>query len=392
MKTKYQIVVLGLANPYLNKIKDTLNIRLSDLGISLDSFIYIDENTFKDSYIGNAPTVGLYFGGNATNFPHLDILDKVIAGSNIVLPIVEDLENFKKLVPPSLIPINGVELKDENKIEPLVSRILEVLGLLRLSRRLFISYRRNESTGVAIQLFEKFEKAGFDVFLDTHSIKEGDIFQDELWHRLVDTDVVVLLNTKGFLESKWTEEELARASAMSIGILQIVWPNHTAERSSELSIPIKLSDDDFENNKYDIKNCQLIESVIPGLISTAESLRARSLGARQDNLVTEFMNSAKNQNVTSHLQPEKFINVIHRDGTEVIIIPTIGVPHAFTYNQSEELIKSIKAHKAKEIFLLYNHMYIREKWLQHLSWLDEYLPVSTIKLNERDNWLKKFQS
>lgn len=391
MKTRYQIVILGLANPHLNKIKNTLNKRLSDLGISLDSIIHIDENTFKDTYIGNAPTVGLYFGGTVTAFPHLDILRKVISGSNVVLPIVEDLENFSKLVPKLLIPINGFELKDENKIESLVSRILEVLGLLRLSRRLFISYRRNESTGVAIQLFEKLEKAGFDVFLDTHSIKEGDIFQDELWHRLVDTDVVVLLNTEGFLKSEWTEKELARASAMSIGILQIIWPNHTPERSSELSIPIKLSDADFENNKYDFKNCQLNEVVIPGIISSAESLRARSLGARQDNLVTEFMNSAKNQSVAAHLQPEKFINVIHNDGTEAIIIPTIGVPHAFTYNQSEELIKSIKSHKPKEIFLLYNHMYIREKWLQHLSWLDEYLPVNTIKLSERDNWLKKFQ-
>ena len=179
---------------------------------------------------------------------------------------------------------------------------------------------------------------------------------------------------------------------MSIGILLIVWPNHTPERNTELSIPIKLNATDFENSKYDFKNCQLNEEVIPGIISSAESLRARSLGARQDNLVTEFMNSAKNQSVAAHLQPDKFINVIHRDGTEAIIIPTIGVPHAFTYNQSEELIKSIKLHKPKGIFLLYNHMYIREKWLQHLSWLDEYLPVNTIKLGERDNWLNKFQS
>ena len=388
MKTKYQIVIIGLINPLKEKVLETLKLRVSELGISHDSIITINEINFRQDYVANAPTVGLYFGGNTTVFPNLDIVETIISDSNIVVPIVHDFGNYSHLTPTILHPINGFELRDENNIEALVGRILEVLGLLRLSRRLFISYRRTESTGVAIQLYERLEQAGFDVFLDTHSIRQGEVFQDELWHRLVDTDVVVLLNTNGFLESEWTKEELAKASAMSIGILQVIWPNHIAERSSELSIPLPLHADDFENRKFDSKD-SLIKSVVENIIGMTESLRARTLGARQDNLVTEFMNSAKQHGVSAYLQPEKFINIIQSDGSEIVLIPTIGVPHAYTYNQSEDLVKTIKAHKPKNIFLLYDHINIRERWLKHLDWLDDYLPVNTVKILDIDNWLKK---
>ncbi|MBK7129069.1 MAG: toll/interleukin-1 receptor domain-containing protein [Crocinitomicaceae bacterium] len=392
MKTQYQLVIIGHLNSLKSDIIDTIKTRVSDLGISSDSMVILDESNFNNTYIGNSPTVGLYFGGDDSNFPNLDILETLISGSNLILPIVRDIDIFKKLTPEKLHPINGFELKDATNIEALVSRILEGLSLLRLSRRLFISYKRTESTGVAIQLFEKLEQAGFDVFLDTHSIRQGEVFQDELWHRLVDTDVVVLLNTKGFLESDWTKEELAKASAMSIGILQVIWPHHNPERSSELCIPLQLSESDFENKNYADSKGHLIESTIADIISKTESLRARSLGARQDNIISEFMNSAKNEGVSAHLQPERFINVVHSDGSEVVIIPSIGVPHAYTYNQSEELIESIKFHKPKNIYLLYDHINIREKWLKHLKWLDGHLPVKTIKILERDKWLKKFKS
>ena len=74
---------------------------------------------------------------------------------------------------------------------------------------------------MAIQLYEALERNNFDVFLDTHSIKQGEPFQDELWHRMTDCDVIVLLNTKSFLESKWCKEEVAEASVKQIGVLAI---------------------------------------------------------------------------------------------------------------------------------------------------------------------------
>lgn len=382
IQTKYQLAFIGNASPFKKEILDAFFSHIAELGLAKDAIMLLDEMNFRKEYKANAPTVALYFGGST--FPNLDILNNLVKDANIILPIVDDKTKFNALTPKILHPINGFELKTSLNIEPLVGSILEGLGLLRLSRRLFISYRRCESRNVAVQLYERFEESGFDVFLDTHSIKTGDIFQDELWHRMADTDVVVLLDTPNFLGSEWTEKELAKANAMSIGILQLVWPNHTPQRMSELSIRHHLKNDDFEDNKFE----NLKEDSVKNIISMTESLRARSLGARQDNIITEFMTPTRKIGLQVDLQPEKFITIEPHDGEELVIIPTIGIPHAFIYNQSEELVKRIRGHKKNKVFLLYDHRNIRDKWLNHLVWLDSYLPIGSIKITEVEKWLK----
>lgn len=389
MTTKYQIIKLGSDNPFYKEVLDTLYHHIIELGIAKESIIEIDETNFSKEYKGNAPTFCLYFGSNSGDFKNIDLLDILIKDANLVLPIASDITKFKHQIPTELENVNGFELASSNDIEKLVSCILEGLSLLRLSRRLFISYKRDESSTVAIQLFEQLEKNGFDVFLDTHSIRPGEPFQDELWHRMADTDVVVLLNTPGFLNSNWTAQELAKANSMSIGILQLIWPTHKLERDAELSIPFQLSDSDFGNDIFKEPTSYLKPEIISKIINQVESLRARSLASRQDNIITEFIASSNRVGKKADLQSEKFITIKRSDGKELVIIPTVGVPQAFTYNQSEELVARIKSKNTVEAYLLFDHRNIREKWLKHLDWLDNYLPVKTIKIVKAEEWLRK---
>lgn len=118
------------------------------------------------------------------------------------------------------------------------------------------------------------EKAGFDVFLDTHSIRPGEPFQEELWHRMTDSDVVILLNTPNFLDSQWTKEELAKASAMSLGVIQIIWPDCSPLKESDLFKTIQL-----ESEIIGADGC-LSNEIIFQIISETESIRARTLAAR----------------------------------------------------------------------------------------------------------------
>ena len=346
----------------------------------------IDDLGFKNTFKSNAPGVCIYFGERTTNFKNLDSLDLLLLESIITIPVVDDLQNFSSQIPKQLRGINGFQLKSELEIAALVSSVIEALSLLRLSRRLFISYRRKESRGVAIQLYENLDQCGFDVFLDTHSIRPGENFQDELWHRLVDTDVVVLLDTPDFLKSEWKTQVLAIASAMSIVILQLIWPNHMQESGSELCFPKFLKPLYFENQLYASDKAHLVDPVIREIASEVESLRARSLAARQDNLIKEFMVSARDFNIPAQLQPQRFITIDH-NGKEISIIPTVGVPHAFTYHQSEELIKRLRKNNSSA-FLVFDQRNIREKWQNHLEWLDQYLPVKTVKITDVDVWLK----
>lgn len=386
--TKYQIIIIGSDKTFYKEVLDTLYHHIAELGLAKESILEIDENNFKTEYKANAPTFCLYFGSNSGTFKNIDLLNILIKDANLILPVASDLEKFSSRIPKELQNVNGFELATSNDIEKLVSCILEGLSLLRLSRRLFISYKRDESSTVAIQLFEQLEKNGFDVFLDTHSIRPGEPFQEELWHRMADTDVVVLLNTPGFLNSNWTTQELAKANSMSIGILQVIWPSHKLERDAELSIPLQLSDFDFENKIFKNPKSYLTPNAISNIISQVESLRARSLASRQDNIITEFIASSNRVGKKADLQSEKFITMKRSDGKELVIIPTVGVPQAFTYNQSEELVARIKSKNVAGAFLLFDHRNIREKWIKHLEWLDNYLPVKTIKIVKAEEWLK----
>ncbi|MDP2301048.1 MAG: toll/interleukin-1 receptor domain-containing protein [Ignavibacteria bacterium] len=388
MTTKYQIIKLGADNPLYKEVLDTLYHHIAELGLAKEAILEIDESNFKTEYKGNAPTFCLYFGSDAGTFKNIELLEILINDANLILPIASDTTKFKLQIPKELENVNGFELANGNDIEKLVSCILEGLSLLRLSRRLFISYKRDESSTVAIQLFEQLEKNGFDVFLDTHSIRPGEPFQEELWHRMADTDVVVLLNTPGFLNSNWTTQELAKANSMSISILQVIWPTHKLERDAELSIPLQLYDSDFGNNIFKDPTSYLNQNTISNIINQVESLRARSLASRQDNIIAEFIASSNRVGKKADLQSEKFITIKRSDGKELVVIPTVGVPQAFTYNQSEELVARIKSKKVAGAFLLFDHRNIREKWIKHLDWLDNYLPVKTIKIVKAEEWLK----
>jgi len=389
MPTKYQIIIIGSNNNLIKEILKILFRHINELGLQAKSITIITEENFYNKYKANAPTFCLYFSNNDGDFKSLDILKILQKDATLILPIVDQITKFSKLIPPELRNVNGFELSSKNEIEKLVSCILEGLSLLRLSRRLFISYKRDESSNIAIQLFERFEKNGFDVFLDTHSIRPGEPFQEELWHRMADTDVVVLLNTPGFLKSNWTTQELAKANSMSIGILQLIWPSHKLERDAEISIPIQLCKKDFGSFLFRNSKKLLTNSIVDQIVNQVESLRARSLASRQDNIITEFISSANKVGKLVVLQPEKFITIERSDGKELVIIPTVGVPQAFTYNQSEELVSRIKSKNVAGAYLLFDHRNIREKWLMHLDWLDNYLPIKTIKIFEAESWLRK---
>jgi hypothetical protein len=203
--------------------------------------------------------------------------------------------------------MNGISVADcGGKFERLASRILEGFGLLRERRRLFISYRRVETSGVAAQLYEALDAAGFDVFLDTHGVlRPGEPFQDILWHRLADTDVALLLDSPGFLASRWTEQELARANDCNLQTLQLLWPGQVEGAAAAFSTFHPLADDNFTGADTLGPSARLRDDCVTELVDAVEGLRARAIGARHAFLVREFLLEARKAGLsvrTKHLQ------------------------------------------------------------------------------------------
>jgi hypothetical protein len=159
----------------------------------------------------HAAFAAVYFGG--TNHEDARIAGELISQSLPVIPVIKSDSNFAVDIPAILQSTNGYRLRREDAaMTDLAMAVLECVGLLRRQRRVFISYRRVESSPAALQLHDLLSARGFDVFLDTHDIRPGDPFQDVLWNRLCDSDVMVMLDTPTYFESKWTRQEVVTCS------------------------------------------------------------------------------------------------------------------------------------------------------------------------------------
>lgn len=391
---KYQLILLGTDLPEQEEIKNNFFKLLEDLKLSNEIIKVIDADNYESDYLGNQPAFALYFGDKEGNYKDLDITNKLLQDGVMILPIYfgEYDGAFSKEIPCILANQNGILYKEE-ELSRISNIILEAFELLRNTRKVFISYKRSESTSVAIQLYEALESYNYDVFLDTHSIGKGEAFQDELWHRMTDCDVIVMLNTPNFLESHWCKEELAEAGSKQIGIVQLVWPNHLIkdiDKGSYLSFPIQLKNTDFISNIYDNKdNSKLVDETLKKIIQKVESVRARNLAARQDNLITEFRNIAQQCGRNVIVQPEKFLTETLESGKKIIYIPTIGIPQSTNCQSAEIRHEFEKDSDNTCIKLIYDDLRIRDKWLKHLDWLNDNFKkeIKTLKKQEFKQWL-----
>jgi hypothetical protein len=388
MPTPYQLLILGAESKFRTPIQKLFNERTRDLGLDQKAIEILKAGDFSE-YKSNAPAVCIYFGGDPSK--DVSMIETLVREGCIIIPVVENLKKYSELVPSCLRPINGFEINNsiaENKPPALVSRILEGLGLLRKTRKLFISYRRIESRSVALQLYESLDSAGFNVFLDTHSVGPGSDFQNELWHSLADTDVLLLLNTENFVGNKWTDAELTKATSMSVGITQLVWPGCNKKAyidQNAFATPIYLTDNSFENTNS-TEPAKLTQPELKKIEKEVESLRARAHAARQDNLIKEFIRTAANRNIVPSVQSDKVIIVTRLNGEHVAVIPAVGVPDAYTSFEKQNLINKVFQNDVDYAVILYDHRNILEEYLKFVDWLDP-LPVKYLRIMEAEEWL-----
>lgn len=392
MKYKYQLIVIGSKVSVIDDLIKLFLKKVDELNLPKESIKVIQSDNFENEYQGNQPAFVFYFGDEKGDFKDIDKSEKLLKDGTLILPIYFNDDCFSKEIPKTLENQNGIQYKKVEE-ERIVNIALESFELLRNTRKVFISYKRSESTSIAIQLFEALESHNFDVFLDTHSIGKGQAFQDELWHRMTDCDVIVLLNTPDFLNSHWCKEEFAEAGAKQIGIVQLVWPNHNvkADSTSHISYPKQLQKENFENEVYDNKDISKLKiDIVNEIIKDVESVRARNLAARQDNLITEFRNIAHKLGKNIIVQPERILTEDLPNNERRIYIPTIGIPQS-TSCQSAEIKKEMLNYNITSIKLIYDDLRIREKWINHLEWLNKNLKIDikTLKKQDFESWLQK---
>lgn len=377
----YQIGILGRPDGRrLAQFHDTVAGMIQPFGLAIGRDVALLEAPDVAARDPKSAFVGVYFGANARDEQVDRILPSLIGEHVPIVPIVEDLAAFSAQVPEVLRFANGMAMSAAGaNLEGLAAIALECLGLLRRQRRVFVSYRRAEAANAALQLHDVLGGAGFDVFLDTHDVRPAEDFQATLWHRLCDSDVVVMLDTPGYFASRWTAAELGRALAKQISVLGVVWPGHTPERVTQLREPIYLEQGDLQG-----ADGPLAPAALQRIRDSVELLRSRSLAIRHAAVAGAIASAVEGIGGSfAGVGVHRAITVILPGDRRLRLFPAIGVPTAETFQEVEEQAADFVEEGDPVSILAYDHVGLHQRYLHHLDWLQKKLGGNrTIRVTE----------
>jgi hypothetical protein len=169
-----------------------------------------------------------------------------------IIPVVQDLTKFTATAPDEVARFNGFQLADARDVGELAGLVLELIGLQRAKRKIFISYARADSSAIAAQLRLAFMRRWYSVFLDSVSIRPGVLFQNNLKEELADSDVVLFLDSPNARGRRYVDEELAFAGNAGLGGIQVVWPGLDRSREGSLFTLMKLEHDDLDIDEFGV--------------------------------------------------------------------------------------------------------------------------------------------
>ncbi|MEM8488085.1 MAG: toll/interleukin-1 receptor domain-containing protein, partial [Bacteroidota bacterium] len=262
---------------------------------------------------------------------------------------------------------------DSEGAQRIASAMLECAGLLPRQRRVFLSYRRDEAREAALQLFDELSSRSFDVFLDTHGIAPAEDFQAVMWHRLCDSDVLVMLDTPNYFASRWTSAEFGRALAKGIMVLRIGWPDCTPSKRTATASRAELLPEEV-----DTETGRLKDEAISRICLQLEAVRSQSHAVRNLNLVSNLRQAIEQigGNVIG-VGLNKAIHIRLPDERNVVVYPTVGVPTSSSlYDAATNAVNQSTA-------VVYDHIGLDPNWLKHLDWLGSYIKtVHWVKITE----------
>lgn len=147
------------------------------------------------------------------------------------MPIVDERQSFSCVVPRLLHPFNALRWAGPTPALRVSMHALRSLGLAEHQRRVFISYRRDESLHMGEQLWDTLSKHGFQVFLDRFGVEPGADFQQRLYEALDDKSFLLLIESPHAKDSQWVDEEVQYARKRNMGLAVLTWPQTVARNS-----------------------------------------------------------------------------------------------------------------------------------------------------------------
>lgn len=366
----YEFAILGApTDAQIDELHEIVEQSIKPFGLRLGHevvWFVRPENFNPDQH--NA-SVAVFFGdADAPEANVAELMRRAIP----IIPVVSKLSLAQHEIPEVLRTLNCLDYS-KGGMQRVATALLECVGLLPRQRRIFLSYRRDEARHAALQLFEALSARLFDVFLDTHKIGVAEDFQAMLWHHLCDSDVLVMLDTPTYFDSRWTSAEFGRALAKGVSVLRIGWPDFTPSARTKTANSIDLTQEEIEADTG-----KLVDDVVARICHRLEAIRVESHAVRNVNLVSNLRNAIEQINgqligVGAH----NGVQIQLADGRDVVVYPTVGVPTSTTLHDATRNSPN------QSTAVIYDHVGIHPRWLAHLDWLGDHIrPVRCVKASE----------
>lgn len=199
------ICVLGVKEDLVRK----LNALRLDLGEKLsfftdDTYLNIDKDcSAKNIVLCSSST-------DASSIKNAQIIPVIFKKDEELHSSIKHINAF----------VYNEECKDSSN-EQLCNVILERLGIIRNTKNVFISYKREDTSNLANEIWKKLVVEGYTVFLDKKRIDIGVDFMDRIRYAIADADVFVLLDSPGYFSSVYTKKEMYAACLSRVPIVML---------------------------------------------------------------------------------------------------------------------------------------------------------------------------
>lgn len=357
----YELAMVGApTDEQINKFEQLFEDAASQFKLKIDADISLVIQPAEFTPATRSAAAAVFFGG--VDSAKIDICKILDLSAIPILPVASSSKAIDAEIPAELRKLNCL-FSDQVSLERVFSALFECVGLLPRQRRIFLSYRRNEATAVAVQLFAELSARQFEVFLDTHGIGPAVDFQEALWHQLCDVDVLVMLETPEYFESRWTSAEYGRALSKGIVVLRVQWPDSTPSIHTGTASRVELVKEEFDQLG------RLAEVAIERICSQLEKVRSLSHATRQLSMLNAVQDAVELvEGKVDGIGANRVIHLTLRSGRSVMVQPTIGVPTAIT------LQDALQRAGTQDCAVVYDHFGMKRSWQSHLDWLALKIP------------------
>ena len=202
-----------------------------------------------------------------------------------VLPVVHDLRRARQDIPEVLSRLNAMSWDDDSG--RVIQAVLTHLGIAERERKLFLSYRRQETSALALQLRRELSERAYDVFLDRFSVPPGDDFQRRLDIELADKAFVLLLESESAIGSPWVQHEVTYALSHRIAVLALTMPDARPDARFEViddAFRMELAHGQFADASTGVGG-ELKPDALAAVLTAVELRYARQLRRRRAELL-----------------------------------------------------------------------------------------------------------